>query len=171
MKKLLTALTLALLASLALSIGAGVAGATHSDGQGPNKDFVTGTGQFLPETLDLEIHVNAMSGPSGEDPKGHFFVRQAEVLDIDFRGEVTCLRVDGNRATIGGEITQARAGDEILEGRGILLFVEDNGEGSNDSLDRANVRITGSPPRTCPPPTLPPPRFEKGNYTVHDATP
>ena len=65
MKRMLSVLTLALLVSISV---AGVAGATHSNGEGPKHDFVTGTGQFSPETVDQEIHVNAKSDPSGEDP-------------------------------------------------------------------------------------------------------
>jgi hypothetical protein len=43
MKRLLLAVSLALLLSLAL--GVSVAGATHSNGKGPNHDFAQGTGQ------------------------------------------------------------------------------------------------------------------------------
>ncbi len=48
MKRLLVVLTLALLLSLVVagSVGIGMASATHSNGQGPNKDFVRGTGQL-----------------------------------------------------------------------------------------------------------------------------
>ncbi len=168
MKRLLLTMSLALVVALAVS---GVASATHSNGKGPDKDLVSGTGQFLPDTLDLEIHVNAQSGPSGEDAKGRFFVRRGDDTDLDFRGEVTCLHVDGNRATVGGRITQARAGDESLEGRGIVLFIEDNGEGSNNPDDESDGFFTPTPPQTCPPPTFGTAPFEKGNYIVHDATP
>ena len=41
MKRLVTALTLALLVSLAL--GVSVANATHSNGQGPKQDLASGT--------------------------------------------------------------------------------------------------------------------------------
>jgi hypothetical protein len=44
MKKLWVALTVALLVSVAIGVGA--ASATHSNGEGPKQDLVSGTSQF-----------------------------------------------------------------------------------------------------------------------------
>ena len=167
MKRMLSVLTLALLVSISV---AGVAGATHSNGEGPKHDFVTGTGQFSPETVDQEIHVNAKSDPSGEDPQGHFFIRgtnnRGQAADI--RGSVTCLNVNGNNARVGGEIEQSRT-PLFPEGRGILLTITDRGEPGDGDGFSGNTVLT--PPRRCPPPfpVLP---VTQGNYVVvHDAMP
>jgi hypothetical protein len=169
MKKLLAALTLALLVSVAL--GASVASATHSNGAGPKNDFVTGTGQFSPETVDQQVHVNAKSGPSGEDPQGYFFVTGTsdQGQPIDFRVRVTCLFVNGNIATVGGEIERSRT-SAVPVGAGFVLFIRDSGEpGDGDVFAGGDV---STPPETCPPlvPTMPQP-INQGNFVVHDAAP
>jgi hypothetical protein len=172
MKKLLAALTLALLVSLALAVSA--ANATHSEGEGPNHDFVSGTGQFQGLlAIDLEIHVNAKSGPSGEDAQGHFFIRQQPgfvFTELDIRGEVTCLNVQGNRATVGGEITESKV-DPTFEGLGVLVYVEDRGEGNEPNDGSLIAFFTATPPEECHAPIPIPLLFEQGNYIVHDATP
>jgi hypothetical protein len=78
-KKLLAALTLALLCSVALAVSA--ANATHSEGTGPNQDFVSGTGEFqLRFEVGLTtIHVNARSGPSGRMRKDSSLLGGAEI--------------------------------------------------------------------------------------------
>ena len=168
MKRLLAALTLALLVSLAL--GLSVANATHSNGDGPNQDLVSGTGQFSPETVDQEIHVNAKSGPSGEDPQGHFFIRGTtnQGQPIDVRGSVTCLNVNGNNATVVGEIERSRTA-AFPKGAGIILIITDRGEpGDGDGFSGG---VEPTPRETCPPPPFPVPPTSQGNYVVHDATP
>lgn len=166
MKKLLAALTLALLASLALAVSA--ANATHSNGQGPNKDLTAGTGQLDTFGLELKVHVNAMSGPSGEDPRGHFYLEAATpFLSVDVRGQVTCLNVVGNKATVGGRIERSNH-PFFPEGSGILLWIDDDDEGEGDE----NAALfTGTPPQSCPPPIEPFVPNNKGNFIVHDATP
>ena len=169
MKKLLAVLTLALLLSLAL--GVSVANATHSDGEGPNDDFVRGTATA---PTGAKFHVNATSGPSGEDPKGHFYLEFKEAvsprLPFDFRGEVTCLRVDGNRAVVGGRVTQSK-GDlpgNPPEGSGFLIRIVDNGEPGDADLV-SGVRVPGGGvPDVCPDQTTTNPT-ERGNFVVHDA--
>jgi hypothetical protein len=166
-KKLLAALALALLLSLAL--GMSVANATHNTGEGPpNRDFARGTVESISET---QTHVNAISGPLGENPQGHFYVERKQpegaAPALDYRGDVTCLRVDGNRAAIGGEVTQSKLGN-IAEGTGILITVVDNGEPGD--ADFATVVGLPTPPTTCPPERFPN-IGQRGNFVVHDATP
>lgn len=174
MRKLLAVLTLALLLSLVLvgGVGVGVASATHSEGDGPNYDFARGTatgasgGQF---------HVNARSGPSGEDATGHFYVERKNPASgpaFDFRGEVTCLRVDGNRAVVGGRVTQTK-GDfpaNPAEGSGFLIRIVDNGEPGDADLVSAVPVPGGGVPDVCPDQTTTN-RTQRGNFVVHDATP
>ena len=174
---MLLSLTLALLLSVAL--GVSVANATHSDGEGSDKDFARGTGStqlgFQPlgspdlTIVDVKIHENATSGPMGEDPQGRFYFR-AETSDgevVDVMGEVTCLNVVGNRAGIGGMITKANP--VLGGGNGVLITVEDNGE-PGTGLDEVGVIPTQTPPTVLCPPNVTAP-VTQGNYVVHDATP
>ncbi len=172
MKKLLAALTLALLLSLAL--GMSVANATHSNGEGPDKrDFVRGTGQIAPtgNLLDFQLHVNAWSDPAGLAAQGHFtehskFPAGRDELDFDFSGEVTCLRVTGNRAVVGGRVEKSKTG-RPREGTGVLIWIRDAGEGNepNDAFTRFPV---ATPPATCPTFFIEFPGSQ-GNFVVHDA--
>lgn len=177
MKKRFAVLTLALLLSLAIvgGVGVGVAGATHSNGEGPDYDFVRGTWE---SATGAKFHVNAKSGPSGEDPKGRFYVEFKEAAEatppripFDFRGEVTCLNVDGNTARVGGRVTHAK-GDlpgNPAEGGGFLITVVDNGEpGDNDHA--VGLPSPQGVPDVCPLRTTANPG-QHGNFVVHDATP
>jgi hypothetical protein len=165
MKRLSAAMALALLTSLAL--GSSAANATHSEGGGPHQDLVAGTGRFevFPGEA-VKIHVNAKSGPSGEDARGRFSVNHEGFYAV--RGEVTCLSVVGNRATVGGEITQAQGELEGFEGFGILIIVEDNGEGDEPN-DGVISSVVATPPEQCSVPFEVRP-IEQGDYIVHDAT-
>ncbi|MCA1702421.1 MAG: hypothetical protein LC808_03790 [Actinobacteria bacterium] len=158
-------------ALLALTAHTGGATATHSGGGGPdNQDFVHGSVTFSSNTgvggtLQQTHHqFNARSGPSGEDPTGRWSIKG------DFgeaRGYVSCLRVTGNRATIGGRYDP----DSPVLGNpaGILFQVVDNGRPGTDestgyfhfaagALESCNDQ---RPSRT----------FQQGNLVVHDATP
>lgn len=169
MKRQLVALTVGLLALAVLPV---VAGATHSSGKGPKKDFARGTGHFeglspLGQTV-ITMHVSARSGPSGQNPKGRFLVKRDLPTELRQRGRVTCLNVVGNQAVIGGVIERSRVPDDI--GDGILFQFDDNGNGTVIS-----DRMHGSPtstPTVCPPP-VPAARLpiQQGNFVVHDATP
>jgi hypothetical protein len=180
---------------LVLLVASGTASASHSDGQGPKMDFVSGTGrEIVPEFGSFELHVNAESGPSGEDPRGHFsgsvgvFGRGT----TEFSGRVTCLNVVGNAivedlvpttssgvsanvvpyspnlATVGGELerVEGMADPQIVEGEGIIFLVEDNPGGE----DRFQIYgSTEAPPSECPPPFPSFDLVEQGNFVVHDA--
>jgi hypothetical protein len=69
MKRLFAALTLALFCSVALAVSA--TNATHSNGSGPNYDFVNGSVifDFLEGGTQL-LHVNAKSAADGAQPQG-----------------------------------------------------------------------------------------------------
>jgi len=76
------------------------------------------------------------------------------------RGEVTCLNVAGNTATIGVKIV--RAEDPAAVGMGELWNVVDNGAGG----DRiAGYALTATPPTLCPPLSFSVP-VVSGNYRV-----
>jgi hypothetical protein len=166
MKRLLVALFLALVASLALAVNA--ASATHSNGQGPNQDLAAGTGQVAAVGLDFKVHVDAKSGPMGEDPQGHFRLEAVQPffgVDVDIRGQVTCLQVIDNRATIGGVIERSND-PRFPEGSGILIFVRDDDEGAGDGVSMA---LLPSPPQTCEGFADPFRPNTQGNFIVHDA--
>lgn len=117
------------------------------------------------DVVDAHVVVSAHSGPSGEDPHGHFSLDQG-VGDIQFWAEVTCLNVQGNLAAIGGVTVKSRSG--IPAGTGVLQIVQDLG--SPGDMDRSQTFI-GSTPVVCPTPF--PPGFEadRGNYGVVDRSP
>ena len=78
-------------------------------------------------------------------------------------GTVTCMRVVGSRASIGGEV-QHNASEIIpaaAQYRGWVFYVEDN-EGHPDVPDRVSeyIWVYDAPPSSCPSPS-------GGSATVH----
>ena len=158
--------------SLFLALGAaaavvpGAANATHSGGAGPKHDFVAGTGHGAAQNSDL--HVNAKSGPTGQGAQGHFFSRFVTLTgrEIDIRGRVTCLRVNGNDAVWGGVVEQSRT-PVIPEGAGVIGRIFDGGE-PGAGRDRRVLIPGGPPPTQCTDPGFPGLPIDQGNYVVHD---
>lgn len=174
MKKQLVALTVGLLALAVLPV---VAVATHSNGEGPKHDFVRGTGHFVGPNpgsglpTDARLHVSARSGPSGENPTGHFFVNRAAPTELRIRGTVTCLNVVGNQVVVGGRIEGGQAPDSVFPiGGGVLFQFDDNGEGQ-----AIPDRMQGSPtstPTVCPNPVRAARlTVQQGNFVAHDSAP
>lgn len=189
-------ITLVALASLAVFALPGLAGATHSngDGQGAKQDFVDGTGQVGPPTgqddqsASSELHVNAKVDPpppgflQANEPKGQFYFRQADPA-IDISGEVTCLAVDDNRAVVGGRVDKSKSGGPIGEGSGVLFTIVDNGEPGDDDVFTPLPVIAAPPARgLCqfligegpifPTQTQFTPdggELDRGNFVVHEA--
>ena len=155
------------LAALAL----GLVPAATADSNGPkssSQDYATGSAKFT--AIDAHVIVDAHSGPAGEDAHGHFALDQAGL--IDYFADVTCLKVVGNEAVMGGVITKEKTGLTGIVGTGVLQFVVDNGEpgAALPTPDRSVTFFTGVPPPVCPPPD-PFPFFpvDQGNYVVNDA--
>jgi hypothetical protein len=152
----------------------GVAGATHSNGQGPGHDFVVGTVKFSgmsPEgnQVTAERHVNAKSGPSGQEAEGYFWIRQESPRgNLDFSGRVTCLSINGNRAVVGGEVERGKL---LPPGRGVLIEYVDRGEGAGEGPDLSRPTGRPEPPTSCPAALDIAQPITSGNITVHDATP
>jgi hypothetical protein len=161
MKKLILALTLALL--VALAVGTGVANAT------PPNDFAVGGGKHTDPAnpnVAIPFSFSAHSGPLGEDPKGQIHV--ASDVGI-IKAEVTCLIVVGNEAFITGR-------SDELPGGIVVTHAVDNGEpsdGTPDLLRNSFVEAIVPDPANpgCFLPTLPPVPVTQGNIVVHDATP
>jgi len=181
-ERMSTRLTATVLALLALAACPVVAGATHSNGEGPERDFATGTAirtAVLPNGSDTRVmmEVSARSGASGENAGGRFFVKRttdppvAGRPDLDFSGRVTCLRIVGNRAIVGGVVTRDNLDlpSNQIEGTGFLGVYVDNDQLGDGTDDEANSRPGLAPPgNTCPTsapfPTVP---FQQGNYVIH----
>jgi hypothetical protein len=142
--------------------------ATHSPGGGPDSDKVDGTVEDLfPSTL----HVNAISNPDGTDARGHLWYTADNPgfpFVVDVAGEVTCLNVVGNMATIGMRIDRSKLPGFPGEGNGFLFVVTDNGEPGD--MDTHLDIPTAVPPTTCPLPFPFPFPHKSGNFIVHDAT-
>jgi hypothetical protein len=157
------------LASASLLVfGSESAMAMHSAGTNPPNDLARGTVHLNVPFGEFDQHVDAVSGPSGQDPRGHFWATESSSFQLlDFRGRVTCLTVLFNMATIAGVVTQSREPFPAV-GTGILMNVQDNGEPGK--LDQSVVFFNlPQPPPACPlsPVSVP---FNGGNYVVHDAT-
>src|SRR5204862_1389787 len=105
--------------------------------------------------------VNASSDVSGWNPQGRLSV-DAEGIH-SYTGNITCLSVIGNQASIGIQIV--KSSDPALVGQGELWSVVDDGP------DRiAGYEITATPPVLCPSLFFNVP-IVSGHYVVQDATP
>lgn len=167
-------LLIATVGLLALAVSPVMAVATHGEGQGSaKKDFAVGTGHFQGAgpagPTDVTMHVNAKSGPAGQNAKGRFFVHRELPSKLDLHGTVTCLKVVGNQAVIGGRIDRSKISDPLFpEGGGIVIQVDDTDEGTTIT-DRMHGGPSASPPATCPDPIAAARlRVQQGNFVVHD---
>jgi hypothetical protein len=162
MKRMFAPLLLAL--SLIVPLAAS---ASHSPGGGPDLDKVDGT---VEDVFPSTLHVNAISNPDGTEARGKFYYR-ADVSTffpaLDEVGEVTCLRVVGNRAFVGGRIDRSKLPTFPGEGNGFLFLVTDNGE-PGDMDAHLDFPLT-TPPTTCPVPGFHFFPHKRGNFIVHDA--
>jgi hypothetical protein len=91
----------------------------------------------------LSASVDAISGPNGTATAA-----QAGLGQPPMEGRVTCITVEGDRATVGFRDEVNGPGYEYV---GALIFVEDNGPG--DGVDVVNVRFVTEVPTTCVAPT------------------
>ena len=166
MRKLLTTASLALGVAI---LAPAVATATHSNGDGPDNDFAKGTVHLERGSQTFDQHVNATSEPLGQNARGNFVLHSnTSVGRATISGRVTCLRVLGNQARIGGTVERSTH-PQVEEGFGAIIDVQDNGEpGDNDT---SQATLPSVPPGSlCGPPTALTP-FTGGNYVVHNALP
>jgi hypothetical protein len=155
-----TLLQAAALAGLLLAVTAPVGQASQGS--------VTGTARHLGAGFPfpvIQVHVNAFGDATGLNPRGRLSVNAEDIHS--YTGEVTCLSVIGNQATVGIEIV--KSSDPALIGQGELWSVVDNGSpGDSDRI--AGYEITPTPPVVCPPLFFNVP-VVSGNYVIHDAAP
>jgi hypothetical protein len=152
--------------------------ATHSNGQGPAKDFVTGTLKLanLPTPLGAfpgQIHNNGSSdSPSGEAPAdGHFYmdIFGTPTGTVSIAGDILCLTAIDNQAWLRAVVVDSNT-DVAPPGFGVLAKVVDNHQGANELPDQASAYLAPPPGPNPSCPTMP---FEvenstAGNTTVHD---
>jgi hypothetical protein len=111
-----------------------------------NGDYAVGGGTNGFFQLGLSAH----SGPSGEDPGGFVSARSRPNGDFPvtgefpvpfrFGGHVTCLTVDGSRASIKYRFDHDA--DPTMKDGGIQIFVEDNGPPQNGhNVDRTAFEL------------------------------
>ncbi|MGH2956031.1 MAG: hypothetical protein ACRDL6_03455 [Solirubrobacterales bacterium] len=159
-----------------LTAAVGIASASHGGGAGPH-DFAVGAAK---NTFATGTPNHLMVSAQGAGPAATGHVRAKGDLGGEFtlEGEVTCLRVEGNRAAIKYRFKHATGSAAPLEGGGVQVFVEDNGDPSGG---QAVDRNTFDPPQPagvfdlnatqCDDPTARPDYdpVDSGDYTVHDA--
>lgn len=153
-----TLLLVTVLAGLLLAL-------TAAPGQA-SQNSVTGTARHLgadPPFPVIQVHVNAFADAAGLNPRGQLRVDAEDIHS--YTGDVTCLSVFGNQATVGIQIV--KSSDPTLVGQGELWHVVDSG--SPDNPDRiAGFEITPAVPVVCPPLFFDVP-VVSGNYVVHNA--
>jgi len=167
-------LTVGSMAALVLATSGGVAGASHSGGNGPsNQDFAVGTVKLSEAFGGGTFHFDAHSGPNGEDPRGHYFARDAlGPLAVSFRARVECMRTfregDATVSIIGTRVTRRESETAPPEDSAVLFRVVDGGE-PGAGRDEFNGRPTGDPQDCKTQDVQPAAPIESGNWVVHDA--
>jgi hypothetical protein len=140
-------------------------------------DSVTGAGQRLFRTNAPPVHVeiDARSGSTGKNPSGSFLMRYPVGAwlqsGLELRGDVVCLTVRGNRASVGAVIRQSNS-DLLPAGTGAWLAVTDNGQpgaGKDTQLSYLGSEVN---PQVCTIPVqaneFPEIVLTGGDFVVHD---
>ena len=142
-------------------------------------DTVKGLGSrsFRANAPPALVEVDAISGPRGEDPSGTFYTRYPVGAwiqsGVELRGNVVCMTVTGNRATVGGVVQQS-SDSRYPAGTGVLLVFRDNGSPGAGRDTQLSFFGSDVNPRACPVPSegeYPEPLLSDGDFTVHDEQP
>ena len=91
--------------------------------------------------------VNAHSGPAGQNPRGDVSMVDAPTVFNAFKGTVSCLAVQGNRAAVGAIGRETLEDGHTTRPATLLLTIVDGGAAAGDTLGRQQV--TGSTPPSC----------------------
>jgi hypothetical protein len=115
----------------------------------PGQDSVVGTGERIAlGGMPVTVHVNATSGPAGEDARGTFWVMRGAPPETRFRGRITCLAVEGNRAAARGIVEESTAPTNPV-GSEFQIQITDNGPPG--SAADTNINLFGfAPGEGCP---------------------
>ena len=165
----------------------GGAVASHNGTGGGARDFAVGSGSSefsLGVIGEASFALSATSDPGGADPAGYVVSRGdpdgvGPMEPFTASGEVTCLWVDGNRATVKWRLERATGSAAPFEGGGVQSFLEDNGSprfgqpvdrGATDLPQPAAIfRPTADECESPDNREAAYDRLERGNVTVHDA--
>jgi hypothetical protein len=158
---------------IVFAVAVGVQGSAAA--QTPVGDSVTGSLLLDPPSSEVttRFFFDVRSGPAGENPSGTVNLVGRFIVD---RGTVSCLAVDGNRASIGVSFD----GGGFLGPYGSVVFVDDLGGEGEDRIARQVFVAPSTGPTVCPTelppgvtrplgPTYPDPPFD-GNIVIVDAT-
>jgi hypothetical protein len=163
--------------------------ASHNGGAAGERDFAVGSGSSefsLGLIGEASFAISATSDPTAADPAGYVTSRgdpdgAGPMEPFTAQGEVTCLRVEGNRASVKWRLERATGSAAAFEGGGVQSFLEDNGSPRfGEPVDRAATDLPQPAPAfepvadQCEDPDdreAAYDRLERGNVTVHDATP
>lgn len=166
MKRLSLAVAAVAATAAVTAVSAPLVGATAGDS-------VHGGGQLPPTASGCVNHfaVNARSDADGTDPRGLVRYQDANCGRY-FDGEVFCVRVVNNRASVVVEFRNNRADPNFA---GLLAFYEDNGrpEDGRSADFQQNARLTPAQLAArqalgCPPPIHPFTRLVHGNLVIRD---
>jgi hypothetical protein len=126
-------------------VGAALALPGSAAAQAPTQDSVTSQSGF-----PFDVHLDASSGPLGENPTGIVSWHAGGGLGPTWFGDVSCLSVSGNAAIIGfGDGYFDYVFSQIYWIAGLIRVV-DNGPGLDDTFEWVELQ-TGEPSRTFPP--------------------
>jgi hypothetical protein len=155
MKRLLAALTLALLVSFA--VGASVAYADHGT------DYARGT----VEQGSFEWRFSASSNFNGTQPSGTIKITfRDDDPDTVVTADVTCLNVVNGVFNAGGQVTSVRGGTFAFSS--VIIRGSDAGKFSTTPDTFGATFFFSSDPGPCPPPTPGSP-VQNGEVIVHDS--
>jgi hypothetical protein len=114
-------------------------------------DSVTGSGSFTDRFgWTYSVSVDANGGAFGEDARGTFrWISTDETGTVreQWEGEVTCLTVNGARATVAGRFTYALQPPH--DSQGFWLSFEDNGAGARDGVSWLGFPLLADLPVAC----------------------
>jgi hypothetical protein len=149
--RLLFALAGALFAGLSVAT---IAGAwTFEDGS-PGHNYSFGAGSYGPACW--ETHGGPFCAPfnytfrllgirHGIGPASGVFERRNSTTGGVFTGRVTCMNVEGNRASVGGILTGTPGQPGIGDGDPFLIYVEDNGPLGSSTPDQISALVVLPP--------------------------
>ena len=158
------------LAALFAGIAGTATGASQSSVAG------SGTGHFAETGGPFSLTVNGR----GEGPaaKGYVHGSGVYVDAFEVEGPITCMRVEGNRASIKYRFKRASGPGAPPQDGGVQVYIEDNGKPVNGQpVDRAATEPPQPPGAfdaaagVCTDPRLNPAwtPLESGDFTVRDA--
>ena len=167
---------------------AGPAAASHAGGGG-GRDFAVGSAKNMqaevsPYPAELRVSAHAfddelptLGGLFGSDRvTGHVVGSGAlPIGPFHVQGEVTCLKVVGNQATIKYRFKTTSGAGAPPEGWGVQVFVMDGGSGVLPDGNGTDLPLPAEDfepfADQCERPRGPYNPIDSGNYVVHDADP